>query len=366
MQRSPLEEHLKRKIEETTQGWIPFSAWMEEVLYHPQWGYYKSEAVRVGKSGDFYTNAQVHQIFGQMLARELVHRMRTMPPRAWRLLELGAGTGELCRNILKAMRHEAPDVFGQLSVIAVEGSPGHRHAFRKNLEQSLAPKVEVVNSLEEVGRPFEGVVLAHEFFDALPVDLLRFHNQSWWQMGVSWAEPRGFVMAWQPPGQELLAELEHRDPPLEEGVMAEISLAVKQVYQQLSELMASGYLLVVDYGHLDRQMWLERCLTGSLRTYRRHQLGRSPLQMAGEQDITYDVYFPELVRWGQQFGFSFQLLEDQRTFLLRRGILEHLVDGASHPFSPEARRNRAIRHLVWDEWGMGSRFGCLIQKKEHK
>ena len=52
-------------------GPLCFDAFMELCLYHPQYGYYMGERMRIGKGGDFFTSSSVHAVFGRLLARQL-------------------------------------------------------------------------------------------------------------------------------------------------------------------------------------------------------------------------------------------------------------------------------------------------------
>ena len=47
---------------------ITFHDFMAMCLYDPDFGYYQSGVVRVGKSGDFYTSSAVGTIMGEKLA----------------------------------------------------------------------------------------------------------------------------------------------------------------------------------------------------------------------------------------------------------------------------------------------------------
>jgi SAM-dependent MidA family methyltransferase len=44
---------------------ISFAEFMEQALYHPEYGYYTAARTRIGKNGDFFTSSSVHSCFGQ-------------------------------------------------------------------------------------------------------------------------------------------------------------------------------------------------------------------------------------------------------------------------------------------------------------
>src|SRR5512138_793074 len=79
-------------------GGIPFAAFMELALYHPQFGYYMRPAdpgtERIGWNGDFYTSSDVHPILGQALARQAVQVDALLgSPDPFMIVEMGPGKG---------------------------------------------------------------------------------------------------------------------------------------------------------------------------------------------------------------------------------------------------------------------------------
>ena len=52
-------------------GPVPFSQFMDWCLYHPCYGYYRSEGIKIGRQGDYYTGPCVHPLFGSMVAKQL-------------------------------------------------------------------------------------------------------------------------------------------------------------------------------------------------------------------------------------------------------------------------------------------------------
>ena len=78
-------------------GWIPFSRYMERVLYAPGLGYYSGGARKFGPGGDFITAPELTPLFGQALAAQIEQLMRASAPQ---VIEVGAGTGLLAADLL--------------------------------------------------------------------------------------------------------------------------------------------------------------------------------------------------------------------------------------------------------------------------
>lgn len=78
-------------------NWIPFSRFMELVLYAPQYGYYTGGSHKIGNTGDFITAPTLTPLFAQTLARQL---QELLPQTAGNIYEFGAGTGQLAADLL--------------------------------------------------------------------------------------------------------------------------------------------------------------------------------------------------------------------------------------------------------------------------
>src|SRR5688572_23911211 len=101
---SPLVAHLQKRIR--NEGPISFHDFMEDVLYHAEFGYYSSARNPIGRQGDFYTSSDLDPIFGKLLARKFAQMAEALgvAPEAFTILELGAGRGLLAREILLQQR----------------------------------------------------------------------------------------------------------------------------------------------------------------------------------------------------------------------------------------------------------------------
>src|SRR4030042_139557 len=94
---------LKEKIIERIrkEGPVTFETFMEMALYEPMLGYYASEKTEIGKSGDFYTSTHLHSAFGAMIGRQIGQMREIMgKPADFGIVEIGAGAGYMCKDIL--------------------------------------------------------------------------------------------------------------------------------------------------------------------------------------------------------------------------------------------------------------------------
>jgi SAM-dependent MidA family methyltransferase len=82
-----------------------FRDFVDDALFHPQWGYYSTGAVRFGVGGHFDTfPLALSPVFGRMVARYAYRSWcrRGRPPE-FEICELGAGNGQLCLDVLLAV-----------------------------------------------------------------------------------------------------------------------------------------------------------------------------------------------------------------------------------------------------------------------
>jgi SAM-dependent MidA family methyltransferase len=87
------------RINSSPHGRITFAEYMESVLYHPQAGYYASNAERISESGDFLTAPHLAADFGEMLAIQLHQIWKILDrPSSFNIVEMGAGRLYYRRN----------------------------------------------------------------------------------------------------------------------------------------------------------------------------------------------------------------------------------------------------------------------------
>src|SRR5258708_30785158 len=86
------------------EGPISFRDFMEMDLYYPVQGYYASAGEKTGKTGDFYTSPYLSPLFGEMIAGQMEEMWQILGREPFTIVEQGAGTGLLCRDILRRLQ----------------------------------------------------------------------------------------------------------------------------------------------------------------------------------------------------------------------------------------------------------------------
>jgi SAM-dependent MidA family methyltransferase len=289
---SDITDRLARLI--AAAGPIPVSTFMAEANAH-----YYAARDPLGTAGDFTTAPEISQMFGELVGLWLADLwLRAGAQAGAAYVELGPGRGTLAADALRAMRGAGlhPPVH------FVEISPVLRAA-----QAERVPHAHWHDDLDAL--PAEGplLVVANEFFDALPVRQLVATRRGWHERLVAHTEA-GFVPV---PGPLIPAPLE----PAETGTIVETSPASLGVVRALAQRLArqSGAALIVDYGHA-------RSGAGeTLQAVSGHAYA-DPWQEPGSRDLTAHVDFEALGRAARAEGVRVSGPRGQGEWLQAMGI----------------------------------------------
>jgi SAM-dependent MidA family methyltransferase len=349
-------------------GPIPFRDFMRAALYDPELGYYNTARAKIGPEGDYYTSSNVHTAFGAVLARAMVELWQSLPvgKEPLTILEVGAGTGRLAFDILSAMRDEHGHIFERLSYLIDEISP----AMRARQEVQLAAFADKVrwHSADFDQYRFDGILFSNELIDAMPAHRVRMHG------GLI---EEGYVAARAAPGGEprlsmiwgkvssvrIIQYIERLGAKLLEGQVIEVNLDALDYLKRAANAINVGCAVTIDYGDLAAHLWATDRAEGTLRSFYRHRLASSPLERAGEQDITASVNFTALIEYGRDFGLEKVSYERQSSFLIRMGLIERVGEIYAGSDVVDDLKERLLIKNLFVPGGVSDNFRVLIQKK---
>ncbi|MDB5696827.1 MAG: SAM-dependent methyltransferase [Sphingomonas bacterium] len=257
----------------------------------------------LGAGGDFTTAPEISQMFGELVGlwgADLWDRAGR-PDVAW--VELGPGRGTLAADASRAMAKAGLTP----SIHLVETSPTLRTAQAERV--AGATWHDAVDTLP-ADRPL--IVVANEFFDALPIRQLLRGADSWRERLVA-CQDLLFLPIAGPPVPDAVIPAPLRDAP--PGSVLEISPASVAVIRQLARRLAAqgGALLVIDYGH-------EGPALGDTFQAVRGHAPANPYDAPGEQDLTAHVDFTTLAAAAQTEGAVAWGPVEQGEWLIRLGI----------------------------------------------
>lgn len=329
-------------------GWISFERYMERALYAPGLGYYNGGATKLGSGGDFVTAPEISTLFGHTLARQIEQVAELVRAGGGQadILEFGAGSGKLARDVLQALEQRdcLPPHYYILEVSA---------DLRERQQAFLNAQVPHLSSrvvwLEHLPDRFCGTVLANEVLDAMPVHLIEWRGNDVLERGVVWRESAddgriaqlNGTFAWQgrPLADEtLLATAEELrawiDPDSavvrSDGVCAklayvsEINRAAGYFMHSLAEMLQQGAVILIDYGFGQSEYYHSQRNEGTLMCHYRHHAHNDPFYLPGLQDITSHVDFSGVYTAAQDAGLALLGYVTQAHFLLNCGVTEIL------------------------------------------
>jgi len=374
--RQIIEQEIRRR------GPMPFSRYMDLCLYHPELGFYSRKVEQFGKAGDFYTSSDVHAVFGRLLTRQFDEIWRVLgSPAQIEILELGPGRGLFAQDVLEWSRKKFPKFFHAVHYSLSERSPVLRERLRARLagfvESGKASLVqENTDARDQTGKGTTSVVpggvmierasapevpvmvIANEFFDALPLEILSTRGA----LRIS-ARDNRFVETWAAPVAEELEFLDHYSVHPEPGERVEVELLARQRMAHLAGLVQVGVIIAIDYGYT-RQEQLAGRHRGTLMAYRQHSATPSPYEAPGEQDLTAHVNFTALGAAAEENGMQVQPLLTQSQFLMGIGEKNQFADAFEDCRLPQERAKVSLqlKHLVTPA-GMGETFHVLVASK---
>ncbi|KAF2747307.1 DUF185-domain-containing protein [Sporormia fimetaria CBS 119925] len=196
---TPLAKSLAEAI--TTTGPISVAAYMRQCLTSPEGGYYTrhtSGRDQFGAKGDFITSPEISQVFGELVGIWLYTEWLAQGQKdKVQLIEVGPGRGTLMDDVLRAISSFKGFAQSIEAIYMIEASPH----LRKQQSQLLCGNEDLKETefgwsntckylpgcdviwcedirfvpKEQTSTPF---ILAHEFFDALPIHVFQSRANS--------------------------------------------------------------------------------------------------------------------------------------------------------------------------------------------
>ncbi len=302
---------------------LTFAQFMELALYHPEIGYYRRPATRVGYGAgtDFFTASTSGPVFGELIAAAAVELLGKNHPRDFTFVEIGAEPGG---GVLAGVAHP----FGAARSVQVGGTPG------------LAGQC---------------VVFSNELFDAQPFRRFVFRSGTWRELGVALRD-----------GDLAEIELPATAPApfsaaAPEGYVIDAPFAAAELAGQIATLPWTGLFIACDYGKSWREL-TEACPAGTARAYHRHTQSNDLLARPGEKDLTCHICWDWLAEALSGHGFAAPTIESQEAFLVRHagGYIAATTAAEAARFSPKKLSLLQLLHPSH----LGQKFQVLHARRD--
>lgn len=258
----------------------------------------------LGEQGDFITAPEVSQMFGELIGLWLADLWVRMGSRKRiHYVELGPGRGTLAKDALAAAaRYEfAPQMH------FVETSPTLRA-----IQREAFPDCHHHHDLSTLPDDAPLLIVANEFFDALPVHQLVRSADGWFARMVG-LDGDDFTYV---SGKE---RMDHLVPPswvtAPQGAMIETSPAAVALMAEISQRLREqgGAALIIDYGQMELRAG---ATVQALKSHQHVNIFAHP----GESDITAHVDFELLLQVAEDNGADVMGLQYQGEWLRQMGI----------------------------------------------
>lgn len=335
-------EHLAAEIARAG-GWLGFERFMDLALYAPGLGYYSAGARKLGAGGDFTTAPEISRLFGACVARQCEQVLGRV---AGSVLEIGAGSGQLACDVLTRLEElgRLPERYRILEI-----SADLRERQRDLLAQRLPRLLDRVEWLDAPPHaPFDGVVLANEVLDALPVTRFTWRREGCEELGV---EVRADGFAWAPrPATPALtaacARLAAAGGGWQDGYVSEYCPRLPGWAATVTAPLRAGAVLWFDYGLPRPQYYFAERSDGTLLCHFRQRAHGDPFLHPGLQDITAWVDFTAVAEAGRDAGFTVAGFATQAYFLAGTGIDREMDALAGGDAARAAALAREARRLI--------------------
>jgi SAM-dependent MidA family methyltransferase len=310
---------------------------MEQVLYHPEHGYYSSGGCAIGRKGDYFTNVSVGPLFGQLMVAQFAEIWEELGKiNDFVIVEQGAHDGQFARDVLQSLQERTPEFFEASRYRIIEPFPILREQQSQTLER-FRDKVEWRSSSE----PFTGIHFSNELLDAMPVRLISCDT-------------------------EKLVDLQDDKVLFIERPRSSMAFnqAALDWVDSVAASLQRGYVITIDYGRSGNEF------EGNVQVRARHRHLDSPFEQIGHADITMQVDWTSIARRAEANGLRVAGFTDQHHFLTgivsdlgRRGSPERPADDWGQlPLPDSPKTKRALQTLLHPEM-LGRAFQVLALAK---
>lgn len=306
-------------------GAIGFSEYMRMALYEPGLGYYAGGLQKFGASGDFITAPEVSALFSQCIARQCaqVFENLQLQDEPVNILEFGAGSGVMAADILLELEvlQMLPDHY-----YIVELSAELKQRQQQTINKKAPHLIERVVWLEILPeQAFQGVVLANEVLDAMPVECFRISASGVELLNIVTAKNKlttQYVEAGDSVVQNVRTIEERRELALPEAYCSEFNPVLGAWLKSLSQVLSKGVVLLVDYGYPAQEYYHGDRSMGTLICHYQHRAHTDALWYPGLQDITAFVDFSAVAYAALEANLGVCGYTTQAEFLVASGLEE--------------------------------------------
>lgn len=320
-------------------GPMLFSRFMTQALYAPELGYYRNPFQKFGKAGDFVTAPELSSLYSYCIANQCAQILEKL--NGGDIIEFGAGSGVMAADILIALQkiNLLPTHYYIIELSATLKLLQRETILKKVPE--LLDRVVWLNQLPT--EKINGVILANEVLDAMPVELFT------WQDGpkdncVDYKNHELILIQDNQINLKLKSYLDKYEINFQDNYTSEINLMLSGWISSISDMLASGLILIIDYGFTRAEYYHPDRNKGTLMCHFNHHAHSNPLVYPGIQDITAHVDFTHIAEAASDNSLDVAGFTNQANFLINCDLLS-LIDNSDDEIT-RINQNQTILQLT--------------------
>ncbi len=341
-----IEKKIKDLIKKS--GPISISRYMEICMWDNENGYYTSKQV-LGGNGDFITSPEISQTFGELIGlwalsfyQEFIDKERLC------ITELGSGRGTLLKDAIRTI-YKVTNNKINIVITILEKSERLITQQKENLKNRNIKWISDIKGLSLEPQ----IIIANEFFDALPINQYVRSNQGWHEKKITVKNGKLCFMLdnkiWVP-SDSIFSDFKIGDT-------LEYSEQTISIFSNICNhlIKYDGVLLLVDYGNISG-------IGDTLQAVNKHKF-KSVLEKPGQSDLSAHVNFRLLKKIAIKKNLYVSPIKEQRNFLLELGIKERLKSLTKNVSSAIAESVESEIQRLIDPDKMGSLFKVIAITK---
>ncbi len=349
-------------------GHIPFSEYMNIVLYQPGLGYYSGGLQKFGASGDFVTAPEISPFFGQCLAfqtAEVLQNFDATSANQKTILEFGAGSGVLAVDILQQLEKLStlPDQY-----LILELSLELQHRQQETIKSKVPHLYPRVQWLQQIPAQLNNVVIiANEVMDAMPVECFRLRDGAveTMQVSIEGEKPVAHYVADTLADKKIKIIEQRSELKFTDAYHSEYNPAVSAWLSALADTIDQAVILLIDYGYNEKEYYHPDRVAGTVMCYHQHKAHEDFFWWPGLQDITAFVNFTDLAYSAVDSGFDVSGYTTQAAFLLANGLSDLHATKVTSELQQQITLSQQIKTLTLPS-EMGERFKVMALTKNYE
>lgn len=305
-------------------GQITFEQYMHHALYAPSLGYYNAGSIKFGAGGDFITAPELGSLFAQCLAKQCMQILGPLNKR--NILEIGAGSGKLACDLLQELQKNNLHI---TNYYILELSADLRNRQQDLIFKTCPQFAPLVHWLDHLpSTPLDGVIIANEVVDAMPISRFYLANDLLQEYYVTFTGSN-FATKIANATIKLKNAFEATNLAafISQPYTSEINLWIQAWISSLNACLNQGAILLCDYGFPRAEYYHPQRNSGTLMCHFQHRSHDNPFIHIGLQDITAHVDFTAIAEAASNCNLEVAGYTNLASFLLNCGITKFLKPG---------------------------------------